>query len=66
MYYMYMGLCSASRRVALPIGATYSIPEINASEIIVDFQWHFPMDCQWHFPMDFNFCDFNLVCNILP
>ena len=27
------------------LGATNSTPEINTSEIIVDFQWHFPMDC---------------------
>ena len=27
-----------------------STPEINTSEIIVDFQWHFPTDFQWHFP----------------
>ena len=25
-------------------------PEIKTSEIIVDFQWHFPMDVQWCFP----------------
>ena len=26
------------------IGAKHCTPEINTSEIIVDFQWHFPMD----------------------
>ena len=26
------------------LGATYCTPEINNSEIIVDVQWHFPMD----------------------
>ena len=34
--------------------AKYYTPEINTSEIIVDFQWHFPMDCQWHFPTSFH------------
>ena len=38
-------------------GAKDRMPEINASEIIVDFQWHFPMDVQWHFPMDCHVCD---------
>ena len=33
--------------------AKYYTPEINTSEIIVDFQWDFPMDCQWHFPTEF-------------
>ena len=31
-------------------GANKNTPEINTSEIIVDFQWHFPMDFQRHFP----------------
>ena len=31
-------------------GAKYCTPEIDTSEINVDFQWHFPMDVQWHFP----------------
>ena len=33
-------------------------PEINTSENIMDFQWHFPMKCQLHFPMKFHCCDF--------
>ena len=36
------------------IGAKDCTPEINTSEIILDFQWHFPMDCQWHFPTEFH------------
>ena len=32
------------------LGAKYCTPEIDTSEIIVDFQCHFPMDFQWHFP----------------
>ena len=31
-------------------GAKDCTPEINTSEILVDFQWHFPMSCQWHSP----------------
>ena len=42
----------------VPLGAKDCPPEIDGSEIIVDFQWHFPMDFQWHFPMEFHFCDF--------
>ena len=34
------------------LGAKYCTPEIDTSEIIVDFQWHFPMDLQWYFPKD--------------
>ena len=37
------------RKVAR-LGANDCTPEINTSEIIVDFQWHCPMDVQWHFP----------------
>ena len=40
------------------VGAKYCTPEINTSEIIVDFQWHFTIHFQWHFPMDFHFCEF--------
>ena len=36
------------------LGAKDCTPEIDTSEIIVDFQWHFPMDCQWHFPPEFH------------
>ena len=35
------------------LGAKDCTPEINTSEIIVDFQWHFPMDFQWCFPTEF-------------
>ena len=43
----------ADRAVALlreeaHLGATDCTPEINTLEIIVDVQWHFPMDFQWH------------------
>ena len=34
------------------IGAKGCAPESNASEIVVDFQWHFQMDCQQHFSLD--------------
>ena len=27
-------------------------PEIDTSEIIKDFEWHFPVDFQWHVPME--------------
>ena len=36
------------------LGAKDYTPEINASEIILDFQWHFPMDFQLHFPTEFH------------
>ena len=49
------------------IGANYCTPEINTSEIIVDFQWHFPMDVQRCFPVEFHMCDFwNFTCMFLP
>ena len=35
-------------------GTKYCTPEIDTSEIIVDFQWHFQMDFQWHFPTKCN------------
>ena len=35
-------------------GAKYCTLEIDTSEVIVDFQWPFPMDCQWHFPTQFH------------
>ena len=51
-----------SRRASVPAaisrifqGAKCCTPEINTSEIIMDFQWHFPIDLQWHFPMAFHF-----------
>ena len=40
--------------------ANYCTPEINNSEIIVDVQWHFPINCQRCFPMDFHF---SVVCS---
>ena len=39
-------------------GQKICAPEIDTSEIIVDFQWHFPMDFERHFPTTFHFCDF--------
>ena len=33
---------------------TYCRPELNASEIAVDFQWHFPMDFQGFSPEGFH------------
>ena len=44
-------VCNRNRDTHL--GANYCTPEINTSEFIVDFQWHFPMDFQWHFPTKF-------------
>ena len=35
-------------------GRKVARPEIDTSEIIAEFQWHFPMDCQWHFPTAFH------------
>ena len=32
------------------LGATDCTPEIDTSEIMLDFQWHFPMDFEWQFP----------------
>ena len=37
------------------LGAKDCTPEINTSEIIVDFQWHVPMDCQRYVPKDCHF-----------
>ena len=34
------------------LGAKDCTPEFDTLEIIMDFQWHFPMDVQWHFPTD--------------
>ena len=39
-------------RRSAKLGTKDCTPEIDTSEIIVDFQWHFPMDVQWHFQMD--------------
>ena len=39
------------------IWATYHTPEINTSEIIADFQWHFPMHVQLHFQRDMHVCE---------
>ena len=60
--------------VLRPLGAKKCTPEINTSEIIMDCQWHFPMDIQRHFPTcchcsvvfpkGLSLCDF--WCNILP
>ena len=36
------------------LGAKDCTPEIDTSEIIMDFPWHFPMDVQWHFPIYFH------------
>ena len=44
------------------LGAKYCTPEINTSEIIVDFEWHFPMNFQWHFPKD---CHFPNGCSVV-
>ena len=64
------------------MGAKDCTPEVDTSGIIVDFQWHVPMDCQLHFLTEFHFShgsrwnypmDFQwhvpmkfLVFNILP
>ena len=34
------------------IGATYCTPEIDTSEIIVNCQWHVPINFQWQFQTD--------------
>ena len=47
----------AQRRLGVhvaPLGAKDCTPEIDTSEIIVDFQWHFPMDFEWHFQTEFH------------
>ena len=47
------GLLIAGPVAAAPIGLPHTVgakdctPEIDTSEIIVDFQRHFPMDGQW-------------------
>ena len=33
-------------------GKKYCKPEIDTSEMIADFRWHFLMDIQWHCPID--------------
>ena len=40
---------------AVGLEANYCTPEINTSEIIVDFQWHFPVACRWQCPTEFHF-----------
>ena len=46
------------------VGAEDRTPEIDASESIVDFLWHFPMDFQWHLPTN---CHASVVCSkVLP
>ena len=35
-----------------PLRAENCTPEMDTSDIIVDFQWQFPMDFQWHFQTD--------------
>ena len=42
------------RPVFSRLGAKDCTPEIDTSEIIVDVQWHCPMDCQWNFPTEFH------------
>ena len=32
------------------MGTTACTPEIDTSEIFVDFQWHVPTDSKWYFP----------------
>ena len=43
-------LISRARGRAELGGTKDCTPEIDTSEIIVDFQQHFPMDFQWYFP----------------
>ena len=47
------GAAAAARSSSL--GAKDCTPEINSSEIIVDFQWRCPMGFQWHFPTEIHF-----------
>ena len=42
------------------LGTDYCTPDIDTSEIIVDCQWHFPMDYQRCFPTDLNL---SVVCS---
>ena len=55
---------SSLRKFMTSLGAKDCTPEINTSEIIVDFRWHFPMDFQWRCSTELHFWDF--WCNILP
>ena len=50
------------------LGAKYCTPEINTSEIIVEFQWHFPMAVQWHVPTTCHFVQWycRKDCNLFP
>ena len=36
------------------VGTKYCTPETDTSEIIVDVQWHFPMDAQLYFPTTYH------------
>ena len=47
--------CSAAR---VSRCASSTTTRTKTSEIILDFQWHFPKDFQQYFPMDFHFCEF--------
>ena len=56
--YIYISYPHLPRRVCRPsvkeTGANDCTPEIDTSEIVVGFQWRFPMDFQWHFPTKFH------------
>ena len=70
-------LAPLSLRPCLPALRTKAFtPEIATSEIIMDFQWYFPMDFQWHFPTGFHLpvalskglsdCHFSSACSLPP
>ena len=51
IYYIYIYIY----HIILQYSIQYCTPEIDTSEVIVEFQWHFPMDYQLHFPMEFHY-----------
>ena len=42
------------------LGAKDCTLELTASDIVVDFQWHFPMDFQWHLGTEFHL---SVICS---
>ena len=51
--YLKIVIIRCSWRCRPPVGAKDCTPEINTSEIIVDCQWHFPMDFSVNFQHNF-------------
>ena len=52
-------ISDASKTKKMSLVAKDCTPEIDTSETIVDFQWHFPMDVQWYFPVELHL---SVVC----